>query len=316
MKKRFHLFIFSFLTKNKNQLLVNQILWYDIYKVVVMKLDIVVNKHLLMWHLLYESSVSEDIHKIKQKLWKDHKKEYSLIHKDKKEIEKTLEDFIPDDDLIYNCLEKSPQYKKIKTDTNKYRNNILEIWDKSKRKYIKEITNILKFDIKDEYKICVVHPNLDVIETDFNSNIITIGKKIITHDKDNFLTYLMYKIIKNEIYRLKTEEKDILDVVTELAITNELYTRVTKESKYKIGKKSLRQLKEKIYPYWLMYLGVEIEDFDKYMIRDNIFFDKSKYKYQKILRTIDIYSFIAFIIKNKKQITKTKLVPVEKIEVL
>ena len=116
--------------------------------------------------------------------------------------------------------------------------------------------------------------------------------------------------------KLKTDERDIVDAVVELAITNELYTRVSKESKYKIGKKELRDLKEKIYPYWLMYLGIELEDFDKYMIRDNIFFDKNKYKYQKILRTIDIYSFIAFLIKNRRIIIKTKLVPVENIEML
>lgn len=281
-----------------------------------MKLDIITNKYLLIWHLLYESSVSDDIHKLKQKLWKDHKKEYSLVHKDKEEIIKDLENFIPDDDLIYNLIEKSPYYKKIKIETNRYRLNILEIWDKNRRKYNRELNNILKFDIKHDYKICVVHPNLDVVETNLETNIMTIGKKIITRDKDNFLTYLVYKIIKNEIYKLKTEEKDILDVVTELAITNELYTRVTKESKYKIGKKDLRDLKEKIYPYWLMYLGVPLEDFDKYMVRDNIFFDKTNYKYEKILKTIDIYSFIGFLVKNKKAIFKTKLVPVENIEVL
>lgn len=281
-----------------------------------MKLDIITNKYLLIWHLLYESSVSDDIHKLKQKLWKDHKKEYSLVHKDKEEIIKDLENFIPDDDLIYNLIEKSPYYKKIKIETNRYRLNILEIWDKNRRKYNRELNNILKFDIKHDYKICVVHPNLDVVETNLETNIMTIGKKIITRDKDNFLTYLVYKIIKNEIYKLKTEEKDILDVVIELAITNELYTRVTKESKYKIGKKDLRDLKEKIYPYWLMYLGVPLEDFDKYMVRDNIFFDKTNYKYEKILKTIDIYSFIGFLVKNKKAIFKTKLVPVENIEVL
>ena len=65
-----------------------------------------------------------------------------------------------------------------------------------------------------------------------------------------------------------------------------------------------------------MYLGVAFEDFDKYMVRDNIFFDKNKYKYQKILKTIDIYSFIAFLVKNNRTIFKTKLVPVENIEML
>ncbi len=281
-----------------------------------MNLDIVVNKYLLIWHLLYQSSVSDEIHDLKQRLWTLYKKEYSLVHADKDEILANLDDFIPNDDLIYNLIEEDPQYKKIKYETNRYRNNILEIWDQNRKKYTRELLQILKFNLRDSYKICVVHPNLDVVETDFKSNIITIGKKIITRDKDNFLTYLIYKIVKNEISRLKTNEKDIVDVVIELAITNELYTRVSKESKYKIGKKDLRELKEKIYPYWLMYLGVKEDDFDTYMVRDNIFFDKSKYKYEKMLKTVDIYSFIAFLVKNKRSIFKTKLVPVESIEVL
>ena len=281
-----------------------------------MKLDIIVNKYLLIWHLLYQSTVSDEVHKLKQKLWKNHKKEYSLVHKDKEEILNNMDDFIPDDNLIYDSIETSPLYKKIKQDTNRYRNNILAIWDENRKKYNKEMVSILKFELKKVYRICVIHPNLDVVETDYDTKTITVGKRIITRDHDNFLTYMIYKIMKNEIAVLKTDEQDILDVVTELAITNELYTRVTKESKYNIGKKDLRELKQKIYPFWLMYLGVPEEEFDKYMVRDNIFFDKTKYKYEKILRTIDIYSFIGFIIKNKKAILKTKLVPVEDIEML
>ena len=79
-----------------------------------MKLDIVVNKYLLIWHLLYQSSVSDDIHNLKQELWLEYKKEYSLVHGDKEEILSLLDDFIPNDDLIYNLIEEAPQYKKIK----------------------------------------------------------------------------------------------------------------------------------------------------------------------------------------------------------
>ena len=39
------------------------------------------------------------------------------------------------------------------------------------------------------------------------------------------------------------------------------------------GKFDEDALKEKIYPYWLMYLGVKQEDMQKYMIRGNIFFN-------------------------------------------
>ena len=246
----------------------------------------------------------------------DYRKEYLKLHTDKDLILSEGDNFIPNDDLVYNMLESNPLYKKIKQDTNKYRLNILEVWDNNKKKYNHELDNILKRQIKDTYTIYVVHPSLDVIETDYKNNIITIGKKIIIRDQDNFLTYLLYKITKNEIYKLKTDETKILDIICELAITNELYTRVTSKSKYKYGKKENRVLKEKIYPYWLMYLGVKEDDFDKYMIRDNIFFDKSNYKYEKLLKKLDIYAFIAFLIKNKKKIMKTKIVPIEKIEVL
>jgi len=186
----------------------------------------------------------------------------------------------------------------------------------NKKIYTKHLDDILRFDISGNYKVCVVHPGLDVVETDFNTNIITIGKKIVTRDKDNFLTYLVYKIVKNEFHHFKTSYREIVDTVLELAIINELFTRVSKDSKYKIGKKDLYEYKCKIYPYWLMYLGVAEEDMEKYMIRDNIFFNKNDYVYEKRLQHIDIYSFITFLIKNKRSILRRKMSTVEDVEVL
>ena len=281
-----------------------------------MKLDIIINKHLLIWHLLYQSSVSMEVHKLKQKLWMDHKKEYTLVHKDKEIILKELDDFIPDDDTIYNMVETSQIFKKIKKETSQYRYTLLQIWDENRRKYMRHLNNILRYDTRDSYKICVVHPSLDVIETDFDTNIITIGKKVSMRDKDNFLTYLMYKIIKNDLNNIKTSERDIVDAVVELALTNELYTRVTEESKYSMGKKNLRSLKEKIYPYWLMYLGVKQEDMQKCMIRDNIFFNVNDYAYDNHLSYVDLVTFIGFIIKNKRKVLRIRTVQIEDIEVL
>ena len=270
-----------------------------------MKLDIIVNKYLLIWHLLYQSSVSREIHSLKQELWNDHKALYAKVHEDKDEILSSFDNFIPDDDLIYNLIESSPYYKKIKKDTNRYRLNILEIWDHNRKKYLKEIKSILKVSFPCEYKICVIHPDLDVVETDFDRKIITIGKKIITHDKDNFLSYLMYKIIKSEMSNYSYDDYSIFEAVCELCITNELYTRVTKFSKYNIGKKELRAIKEKIYPYFLMYLGVSFNDFDKYMVRDNIFFNKDSYEYID-LSSFDVFSFIDYLCKHKKSIFKVR----------
>ncbi len=281
-----------------------------------MKLSIIVNKYLLIWHLLYQSSVSDEIHRLKQKLWQDHKKEYASIHKDKILILSSPLDFIPDDDYIYNMVESSIYYKKLKQETNKYRLNVMEVWDKNRKKYSEELEKLLKTDLDCSYDICVIHPSLDVVESDLSTKTLTIGKRLILKDKDNFLTYVVYKIVKNEFNNIKTADRDIVDAITELLITNELYTRITRESKYNLGKKSLKEIKHKIYPYFLMYLGVNKNDFEKYMIRDNIFFNINNYNYISYLKNIDIYSFIDFIIKSKESILGIKGLNDSVIEVL
>ena len=281
-----------------------------------MKLSIIVNKYLLIWHLLYQSSVSDEIHRLKQKLWQDHKKEYASIHKDKILILSSPLDFIPDDDYIYNMVESSIYYKKLKQETNKYRLNVMEVWDKNRKKYNEELEKLLKTDLDCSYDICVIHPSLDVVESDLSTKTLTIGKRLILKDKDNFLTYVVYKIVKNEFNNIKTADRDIVDAITELLITNELYTRITRESKYNLGKKSLKEIKHKIYPYFLMYLGVNKNDFEKYMIRDNIFFNINNYNYISYLKNIDIYSFIDFIIKSKESILGIKDLNDSVIEVL
>ena len=155
-----------------------------------------------------------------------------------------------------------------------------------------------------------------MVESDLSTKTLTIGKRLILKDKDNFLTYVVYKIVKNEFNNIKTADRDIVDAITELLITNELYTRITRESKYNLGKKSLKEIKHKIYPYFLMYLGVNKNDFEKYMIRDNIFFNINNYNYISYLKNIDIYSFIDFIIKSKESILGIKDLNDSVIEVL
>ncbi len=281
-----------------------------------MNLNVIVNKYLLMWNILYQSSPSEEIDAFKQKLWFNYKREYSLLHKDKADILQDIDNYIPDDDTVYNVLESSSLYNRLKQETNRYRLTIMEIWDRNSKNYMKEIRNIMKYEPKEDYLICAVHPNLDILEADFKHNIITVGKKLTINDKDNFLTYLLYRIFKNELSKIKTTVPEILEIVLELAITNELYTRNTGESKYYLGKKNLRKLKQKIYPYWLMYLGVPKEQFEEYMVRDNIFFNIEDYDYEMYLKSADIYSFIEYLVKNKRQIISKRTPAVEDIEVL
>ena len=64
-----------------------------------------------------------------------------------------------------------------------------------------------------------------------------------------------------------------------------------------------------------MYLNVEPKDMEKYMIRDNIFFNINNYDYEKLLSSYDIFTFVNYIIRNRKQIFNKKNVGVETLDI-
>ena len=280
-----------------------------------MKISFNINKYLLMWYLLYQRSINEEIHSLKQRLWKNNKKEYSLIYGEKDSILEDLDNYIPNDDTIYNGVENSEIYRKIRQETNRYRLNLMEIWDSNRKSYTKELSNIMKASFDYEYSMLVIHPLLDVLEVN-SDNTIVVGKRVTVKQKDDFLAYLFYKIVKEKFQKLRYEDRDIINVILELITLNELFTRMTNVSKYNYGKKDTYDLKKQIYPYWLMYLGVKEDNFDNYMVRDNIFFNKKDYEYNKTLKDLDIYDFISFCVKNKKKIFNIKPVTVEEIEII
>ena len=271
-----------------------------------MKLNIIVNKYILIWYLLFSPSVNDEIHKLKQDLYKKKKDQYIKLNKEREVILENLDNYIPDDDYLFDAVSKTDSYKKLKQETNRTRLSLLEIWDKNKKMYLRELSKIIKYEFAPEYTLCVVHPSLNVAEVDCRRKVITMGKRLSMNDSTDFFTYLFYKILKNDFLNIKNEEKDIVYTIIELIATNELYTRLTGKSKYDLGKKELRGIKKSIYPFWLMFLGVPKEKLDKYMTRDNIYFDINKINYNEQLKNVDIFTFIRYIIRNKKQILKLR----------
>ena len=98
--------------------------------------------------------------------------------------------------------------------------------------------------------------------------------------------------------------KEIAQAVIELAIKNELYTKLQGKSNYLMGDPSLTFLKKQIYPYWLMYLGADQEKMTSYMIRDRIAFDIDHYPIEPHLKKLDLKGFIEFCIRNQKHILR------------
>lgn len=274
-----------------------------------MNLKFIVNDYVLIWNLLFQASINEKIHKLKQKLWINYKKEYNNTYKDKELILKDPKNFIPNDDTIYNIVLESKEYEAIKKKTEKYRNQVLKIWDENKKNTTKIIKSIMKTDIK-PYQVFVVAEELDIIDTatpkDSKVNTIILGKHVTQDTSIKLLVEIIFKILQKEYKKYKVEYEEIVEAIIELAILNELPTRLTGRSYYLKGEPTLNYLKRQIYPYWLMYLGADKEEMMSFMMRDKIAFDIDKYAYEKELKKQDILGFIDFCIRNQKYIIKIK----------
>lgn len=272
-----------------------------------MNLKFVVNDYVLIWNLLFQASINEPIHKLKQKLWINYKKEYNNIYKDKELMLRDPKNFIPNDDSLYNIVLETKEYEQIKKSTEKYRNQVLKIWDDNKKNIEKIIKKITKLSEK-SYQILVVSDLLDVLDVTTTqeeyANTVVLGKRVNMDNPIKLLIELIFKIFKKEFKNYQKNYSEIVDAVIELAILNELPTRLTGRSYYLTGDPTLNYLKRQMYPYWLMYLETEKEEMVSLMMRDKIAFDIEKYPYEKELKKKNLLEFIDFCIRNQKYIVK------------
>lgn len=271
-----------------------------------MNIEFVVNDYLLAWYLLFRPSFCEEVQKLKEKLWNNHQKQYISMQKENIEILKYTQDFIPDDDTLYNLIFDTEIFKALKKETEKYRQKLLEVWDKNKKNINQNLDELLRIKDINSYTILVINPKIDVVEF-IKSNPkknISWGKKDTENNLLEALIHILYTILKYEIGDFQKENSEIVTAILDLAITNELYTRISGVSKYSLGYKKLRLLRRQLYPYWLMYLGCDKEELVTYMMRDQIAFDIDKYTIEKGLRKVDLYGFIDFCCKNQKYIIR------------
>ena len=272
-----------------------------------MNLNFVLNDYVLIWNLLFSASISSDIQIFKQKLWKNYRHSYNELYKEEELILKDPKNYIPDDDTIFDMVKASDIYKEIREETEKYRLDLLHTWDKIKKDLNKNLKEILRFDIK-LYHVLVVDKKLDVIGMKIPKsrrvNTITWGNRV---DSDNYtlaIINIIEHIVRKELANYQVEYKDLVDAVIELAIDNELASRLLNKSVYLKGDKHLKFLKCQLYPYFLMYLGYSKEEILNRMLRDKIVFELDKYTFERGLATIDLKAFIDFCIKHQKHILK------------
>lgn len=267
-----------------------------------MNLNFVINDYALIWNLLFEASISETIYKLKQRIWNTYKNQYNSIFKDKPLILKDYKNFIPDDDTIYNILLESKDYEGLKKKAEKYRLELMKIWDKNKNKTKELYKNILRIDIPN-YTAFVVNKELNVIDVPTKDSLI-VGLEIDKKTPLKVLLDINTVIAKNNIKPYHEKDNKFKKAILELAIINEYATRLTGRSCYQSGSPALTPLKRALYPYWLMYLGVPKEELFSYMMRDKIVFEESKYAYEKELKKMNIEEFIDFCVRNQRYIVR------------
>ena len=269
-----------------------------------MNLQFVLNDYLLAWNILFQASISEVIHKQKLKLWNTYQKQYNDRVKDNVKILKEGKDFIPDDDYIYNLVFESENFTVFKKESEKHRVYLMKTWDKYRKKTTENLKDLLRFPIDYNFQVYVIHPLLDT--TTFlpkaNNRAFVWGRHDDTESDLKTLIDMIYFVLSNELSDFDKENEDIVQAIIELAIKNELYTRLSGKSKYREGKDEYRDMKKQLYPYWLMYLGAGKEEMLSYMMRDNIAFDLDKYVIEKELKKLDLLDFMRFCIRSKKHI--------------
>lgn len=271
-----------------------------------MNIQFVVNDYLLAWNLLFRPSISSEIQKLKERLWKNYSKDYLKLEKENVEILKYTNDFIPDDDTIYNFIFESEEFKLVKKQTDKYRRFLMKIWDSHQKVIQSSIKELLRFKVENNYQIIVIHPyfdNVEYLKKNPKKNIVW-GKKEDTEDGLKAIMRILFTIVKYEIGDYKPDDKDIVTAVEDLLVINEIYTRLSGYSRYNEGVKKLKTLKKQLYPYWLMYQGCDREELVSFMMRDKLPFDIDNYPIEKGLRKLDLKGFMDFCCANKNYIVK------------
>lgn len=280
-----------------------------------MNVKFVVNDYVLIWNLLFQASISESIYKLKQKLWSNYCAEYNNTYRDKKAILEDPKNFIPNDDTIYNIVLETKDFERLKKEAEKYRLTIMKLWDMNKKKIERLVSKIIKKDIK-PYIFLIVNEEINVIDINNTEELGTVilGKKIDKDDPIKTIIDIVLEIVKYETNNKETKSKEIRKALIELAVLNEFATDLYGKSCYISGEPSLNQLKRYLYPYWLMYLGVPKDEFETFMSRDKIPFNKDQYAYEKELKKMSLENMIDFCIRNSKYIIRVD--KKEEVEVL
>ena len=183
------------------------------------------NDYLLIWNLLFQTSISNETQRLKEKLWKNYRHLYKALYKEEAKILKDPKNYIPDDDTIFDMVKATDVYKKIRKETEEYRLFLMHYYDEMKKNINNYFKDIIRFDIK-MYHVLVINPRFNAVEmkTVKSRKVNTISWGMMNDQNDGELAIIsiISHALRKELKDYETDYQEIIDGVVELAIDNEL----------------------------------------------------------------------------------------------
>lgn len=176
--------------------------------------------------------------------------------------------------LIIDELKSTDEFLKLKTETIKYIELLNTAWAANKNQIIEYLKDTLKSNFNLHLDVYVTHPNT---YTGFTlNNYIFWGHYKGLDDINYNLTYLIHEFLHCYLSYLQDEtieEQDIKHTIIEFISDYELYSKLSNESKWMVGHEELNKYRSLIYPYWLDYIGLSLNEKKERMEEDKVDFE-------------------------------------------
>jgi len=210
-----------------------------------------------------------------------------------------LDDFLENNPKYNSVLEyyqSLPEMKEKTKIAEEYCKDINEFWDNNLQVTRYFYQNILKIDYEDvdkEILIYVSNPESCIGSYLGNDKVLWGHENGVADPWYNFV-YLHHEILHSVMPRPADETKDNLNhAIIELATDNELWSELSGESKFGEGHFYLKSEREYLYPYWLLYLGLNKQQIAERNLHDSVLINDLEPDQQ--LANMNIFQFEQYV---------------------
>ena len=239
----------------------------------------------------YIKDDSKELDDIKEDLWNKYIDSYQKIFK---VGFYNPSHYLLDNDVLNTIdkLKNNNEFNRLYAEAKTYKNALKKIWLDNKEYINNYLTNVLKINININPNVYVTHPNANRGYS-FDNNIVWGHFKGITDSNYN-LTYLVHETLHILLPYKKEENEDESNIkhsIIELISDYELQSKLTGKSTFNDGHSYLDKYKKELYPTFLNYLGLNNEEIQERIKKDNV--DISNYNNDDLSK-LNIYEFTEY----------------------